>query len=137
MEPFEYDSEEDFKQRPLRKPLTKNQHLYGDDWEESNSIESDEFRGEGLPSVSSKLPKAKKFVRAEVITQPEISEIPKANIKFAAAAAAPIIIDTASTSGMRRNKKQEIKEMELESKLTVKYGKALKMLQKSSGYQLG
>lgn len=27
--------------------------------------------------------------------------------------------------------------MELESKLTVKYGKALKMLQKGSGYQLG
>lgn len=31
-------------------------------------------------------------------------------------------------AGMRRNKKQEIKEMELETKLTVKYGKALKML---------
>ncbi len=27
--------------------------------------------------------------------------------------------------------------MELESKLTAKYGKALKMLQKGSGYQLG
>jgi hypothetical protein len=34
----------------------------------------------------------------------------------------------------KRTKKSDFKQMELESKLTAKYGKALKMLQKSSGY---
>ena len=57
LEPFEYDQEITFKRG---KQLTKNQHLYGDDWEES-----DNGRDQGL-QVSASLPKSK-FVESEVI----------------------------------------------------------------------
>lgn len=33
LEPFEYDEEQAPRKR---KPLSKNKHLYGDDWEESD-----------------------------------------------------------------------------------------------------
>jgi hypothetical protein len=35
-EPFEYDSQQ-HSNLYKKKPLTKAQHLYGDDWEESSS----------------------------------------------------------------------------------------------------
>ena len=66
--PFEYDSE---TERKPRKPLTKNQHLYGDDWsEDSADRDDDDLR------VDAKLPSKSKFVVEEIITQPDV--VPKA-----------------------------------------------------------
>ena len=57
LEPFEYDQETLQKKH---KKLTKNQHLYGDDWEESDNSEQ-----QGL-QLQASLPKSK-FVESEVI----------------------------------------------------------------------
>lgn len=40
MMPFEYDEEEDQSLKKRRKPLTKLQHLYGDDWQASSGSEA-------------------------------------------------------------------------------------------------
>lgn len=52
-EPFQKDGDDHHQFLPRkRKPLSKNQHLYGDDWEESSDGEA----GGGSLSVSAKLP---------------------------------------------------------------------------------
>jgi hypothetical protein len=83
--------------------LTKNQHLYGDDWEDSE------------PEIDAKLPSTT-FVQADVLTPEAPAQV---SIKFA-----PVKPKQAPKPVL----KPDSKTQELESKLTQKYGKALKML---------
>ena len=119
--PFTYSSEEERPRK--RKPLTKNQHLYGDDWESSSA--NDDNLPDVLIPIQANL-KEKKFVKAETIKPIAQTE---AQVHFQT---------PANEKEKKRVLKNTGKEKELKNQLDAKYGsKALKLLQKSGGYEIG